>query len=118
VTIFTSRDVATRGMGPLLEEAVAIASDGVDALYVTFDIDCFDQAYAPGTGASLPGGVTPWQAYDALFRLGADPRVKGFDLVEVDPSRDVHDITARLATKLILTLLAGYATRQGHGGNQ
>jgi len=111
VTIFTSRDVATRGMAPLLDEALAIAGDETDAIYVTFDIDCFDQAYAPGTGASLPGGLTPWRAYDALFRLGAEPRVKGFDLVEVDPSRDSGDITARLATKLILTLMAGYATR-------
>ena len=101
----------SRGMAPLLEEAIAIAGRDTDAIYVTFDIDCFDQAYAPGTGASLPGGITPWQAYDALFRLGADPRVKGFDLVEVDPSRDLHDITARLATKLILTFLAGYRSR-------
>lgn len=111
VTIFTSRDVAHRGMPSLIEEAIAIAGEGTDAIYVTFDIDCFDQAYAPGTGASLPGGITPWQAYDALFRLGAEPRVQGFDLVEVDPSRDAGDITARLATKLILTLLAGYSTR-------
>jgi len=99
-------------MEPLVEEAIAIAGRDADAIYVTFDIDCFDQAYAPGTGASLPGGITPWQAYDALFRLGSDPRVKGFDLVEVDPSRDLHDITARLATKLILTFLAGYRSRQ------
>ena len=111
VTIFTSRDVATRGMAPLLEEAIAIAGRDADAIYVTFDIDCFDQTFAPGTGASLPGGITPWQAYDALFRLGTDSRVKGFDLVEVDPSRDVYDITARLATKLILTFLAGYRSR-------
>jgi formiminoglutamase len=111
VTIFTSRDVATRGMAELVEEAIAIAGDGTEAIYVTFDIDCFDQAFVPGTGASLPGGVTPWQAYDALFRLGGEPRVRGFDLVELDPSRDVGDISARLATKLILTLLAGYATR-------
>jgi formiminoglutamase len=111
VTIFTARDVATRTMPPLVEEALAIAARDTDGIYVTFDIDCFDQAYAPGTGASLPGGITPWQAYDAVFQLGADPRVKGFDLVEVDPSRDILDITARLATKLILTFLAGYASR-------
>src|SRR3712207_8268403 len=98
-------------MAPLLAEAIDIAGRNTDAIYVTFDIDCFDQAYAPGTGASLPGGITPWQAYDALFQLGSDTRVKGFDLVEVDPSRDLHDITARLATKLILTFLAGYCSR-------
>lgn len=113
VTIYTARDVATQGMAPLLDAALASAGEGTDAIYITFDIDCFDQAFAPGTGASLPGGITPWQAYDALFTLGAHPKVQGFDLVEVDPSRDVGDITARLATKLILTLLAGYSTRQG-----
>jgi formiminoglutamase len=113
VAIFTSRDVATRGMTELLEAAIAIAGDGTDAIYVTFDIDCLDQAYAPGTGASLPGGITPWQAYDALYRLGGEPSVQGFDLVELDPSRDSQDITARLATKLILTLLAGYVGREG-----
>jgi formiminoglutamase len=112
VTIFTARDVATRGMAPLLDEAIAIAGRDTDAIYVTFDIDCFDQAFAPGTGASLPGGIMPWQAYDALYTLGANPRVQGFDLVEVDPSRDMHDITARLATKLLLTFLAGYRSRQ------
>ena len=102
-------------MAPLVEEAIAIAGRETDAIYVTFDIDCFDQTYAPGTGASLPGGITPWQAYDALFRLGSDPRVKGFDLVEVDPSRDIHDITARLATKLMLTFLAGYCNSRYPG---
>lgn len=112
VTIFSARDVATQSMAPLLDAAIAIAGEGTDAIYVTFDIDCFDQAFAPGTGASLPGGITPWQAYDALFQLGAHPQVQGFDLVEVDPSRDAGDITARLATKLILTLLAGYQTRR------
>jgi formiminoglutamase len=111
VTIFTARDVAVRGMPAIVDEAIATAGAGTDAMYVTFDIDCFDQAFAPGTGASLPGGITPWQAYDALFRLGAHPAVKGFDLVEVDPSRDAGEITARLATKLMLTFLAGYATR-------
>jgi arginase family enzyme len=43
--------------------------------------------------------------------------VAGFDLVEVDPSHDVGDITARLATKLLLTLLAGYRARLGRSAN-
>jgi formiminoglutamase len=111
VTIFTARDVAMQGMAPLLERAIELAGRDTDAVYVTFDIDCFDQAYAPGTGASLPGGITPWQAFEALYTLGRQPMVAGLDIVEVDPSRDVNDITARLATKLMLTFLAGYRTR-------
>jgi formiminoglutamase len=112
VTTFTARDVATQGVAPLLEQAIEIAGRDTDAVYVTFDIDCFDQAYAPGTGASLPGGLTPWQGYDSMFRLGRLPNVIGMDIVEVDPSRDVQDITVRLATKLLLSFLAGYKVRR------
>lgn len=111
VTIFSARDVATQGITPLVEQAIEIASRDTDGVYITFDIDCFDQAFAPGTGASLPGGMTPWQAFDSLFKLGQHPKVVGFDLVEVDPSRDLYDITARLATKLMLTFMAGYKVR-------
>lgn len=113
VTIFTARDVATRGVTSLVEQAYEIAGRGTDAVYVTWDIDCFDQAWAPGTGASLPGGLTPWQGYDSLFWLGQQKNVAGLDIVEVDPSRDVEDITARLANKLMLCFMAGYKVRQG-----
>jgi formiminoglutamase len=111
VTIYTARDVATQRFEPLLDRAVEIASDGTDAIYVTFDIDSLDQAYVPGTGASLPGGLTPWQAFDSLYTLGQDPRVTGLDIVELDPSRDVLDISARMTTKLLLSFLAGYTQR-------
>jgi formiminoglutamase len=117
VTIFTARDVATRGIEPILDDAIQIASRDADAVYVTFDIDCFDQAFAPGTGASLPGGLTPWQGYDSLFRLGREPKVMGMDLVEVDPSRDLLDVTARLANKLLLTFMAGYQVRRRDAGS-
>jgi arginase family enzyme len=48
---------------------------------------------------------------DALYELGRREEVVGFDLVEVDPSRDPGAATARLATKLMLTFLAGYRQR-------
>jgi formiminoglutamase len=117
VTIFTARDVHRQGIEGILTTALDIAGNGTDGIYVSFDIDSMDQAYAPGTGASLPGGLTPWQAYEALFQLGRDDRVVGFDIVEVDPSTDVNFITARLATKLLLTFLAGYYLRHGGPGS-
>jgi formiminoglutamase len=110
-TVFTSRDVARRGIEPVLDEALAIAGSDVDGIYVTFDIDSLELAYAPGTGAATSGGMTPWQAMDALFELGRNVRVAGFDLVEVDPTRDPQTITSRLANKLLLTFLAGFHGR-------
>jgi formiminoglutamase len=114
-TIFSTREVARRGIEAVLTEAWAIASRGVDGVYVTFDIDSLELACAPGTGAAVSGGLTPWQAMDALFELGGREEVVGFDLVEVDPSRDPQGITQRLANKLLLTFLAGLRTRSGVG---
>lgn len=106
-TIFSAREVAGRGIGPVLADAWEIASRGVDGVYVTFDIDSLDLAHAPGTGAAISGGLTPWQAMDALFELGGRDEVVAFDLVEVDPATDPQRTTLRLATKLLLTFLAG-----------
>lgn len=106
-TIFSTRDVATRGIEAVLADAWAIASRDVDGVYVTFDIDSVELAYAPGTGAAISGGLTPWQAMDALFDLGGREQVVSFDLVEIDPTRDPQAITQRLGNKLLLTFLAG-----------
>jgi formiminoglutamase len=114
-TIFSTRDVARRGIDAVLSEAWEIASGGVDGVYVTFDIDSVELAYAPGTGAAVSGGLTPWQAMDALFDLGRRNLVVGFDLVEVDPARDPLGMTQRLANKLLLTFLAGFRHRRDGG---
>ena len=110
-TIYSSREVARRGMESVLRESVALASDGTDGVYVTLDIDCIELAYAPGTGASITGGIEPWPLMEALYELGRNEKVVAFDIVEVDPSRDLGNATARLATKLLLTFLAGYHER-------
>jgi len=110
-TIFSTRTVARRGIDAVLADAWEIASRGVDGLYVTFDIDSVELANAPGTGAAVSGGLTPWQAMDALFDLGRRDQVVGFDLVEVDPTRDPQGVTQRLANKLLLTFLAGFRRR-------
>ena len=110
-TIFTSRDVATRGMAPLLEEAMEIAGRDTEAIYVTFDIDCFDQAYAPGPAHR-------YRRYHALASLRCPLPARhratgdGFRPGRGRPHRAIAgDITARLATKLMLTFLAGYRSR-------
>ena len=111
-TIFPTREVARRGIEAVLVDAWDIASRDVDGVYLTFDIDSVELAYAPGTGAAISGGLTPWQAMDALFELGGREQVVGFDLVEVDPTRDPLAITQRLANKLLLTFLAGFYRRR------
>jgi agmatinase len=61
--------------------------------YLTFDIDCLDPAFAPGTGTPVSGGLSSAQALIALSGLGAIDFVGG-DVVEVAPPYDHADITA------------------------
>ena len=79
--------------------------------YLTFDIDCLDPAYAPGTGTPVVGGFTTHQARMILRGL-AGLNLVGMDLVEVAPAYDVGEITALAGATLALDLLCLYARRQ------
>ncbi len=74
-------------------------------IYLTFDIDCIDPAFAPGTGTPCCGGLTTPQAF-ALLRACAGINLAGADLVEVLPDRDPTQTTALLASHLIHEILA------------
>lgn len=80
-------------------------------VYVTFDVDFLDAAYAPGTGTPEVGGFTTHQALQLMVRscLGMD--LKGMDLVEVMPAQDNAGITALAGASLIHTFLALVAKR-------
>jgi len=72
--------------------------------YLTFDIDCLDPAYAPGTGTPVAGGLTSYQAQSIVRGLDAIDFV-AMDLVEVSPPYDQSEITALVAANLILDFL-------------
>ena len=80
--------------------------------YLTFDIDCLDPSYAPGTGTPVCGGLTSYQALEILRGL-AGINVVGMDVVEVAPAYDIGEITALAATALAMEMLYLYACRPG-----
>lgn len=61
--------------------------------YITFDIDCLDPAYAPGTGTPVAGGPSTSKMLGVLRQLGS-LNIVGADIVEVAPAYDHADITA------------------------
>ena len=90
---------------------------GDDPCYLTFDIDCVDPVYAPGTGTPSVGGFTSAQALELLRHLarvhpGAGPNLVGADVVEVLPDRDVAGNTALLAAHVAFEILCLSALRQ------
>ena len=75
-------------------------------VYITIDIDALDPAFAPGVSHHEPGGLSTRQLLDSLRQIGAsDAVVVGADVVELNPTRDVNDVTAMVAAKLVRELL-------------
>ncbi len=72
--------------------------------YLTFDIDCLDPSYAPGTGTPVIGGLTSDRALKLIRGLQGINLV-GMDVVEVAPSYDHAEITSLAAATLGLEML-------------
>ena len=68
-------------------------------VYVSVDIDGLDPAYAPGVSHPEPGGLSPRQVIDTIQHLNG--RLVGADIVEVNPRRDFHNLTAVVAAKIL-----------------
>ncbi len=102
--------VHERGIDAVIAEARRHLGD--KPVYLTFDIDCLDPSYAPGTGTPVCGGLTSHQAMSILRGLEGI-NVVGMDIVEVAPAYDVGDITALAAAHLAMEMLYLYACRPG-----
>ena len=80
--------------------------------YLTFDIDCLDPAFAPGTGTPVAGGLSSAQALGAVRALG-DLDITGMDVVEVAPPYDVAEITALAAATIAHDFICLRAIKAG-----
>ncbi len=106
-------DIVDRGLDAVVDEAVDYVIDGVEAVFLSVDIDVVDPAAAPGTGTPEPGGLTARQLLDTVRRLGRDLPLVGADIVEVSPPYDgPGEITAMLANRVVLETLTGMAQRR------
>lgn len=96
-------EVEERGWRACIDEAVGIVGDS--PVYVSFDIDSLDPAFAPGTGTPEAGGLTMREAQGMIRRLyGLD--IAGADMVEVSPPFDVGGLTALNGATVMFELLS------------
>jgi agmatinase len=77
---------------------------GQHPAYLSFDIDCLDPAFAPGTGTPVPGGLSSAQAL-AILRGLVPTHLVGLDVVEVAPAYDPSEITALAAAHVAAEML-------------
>ncbi len=101
-TVLDAAQVNDRGVDDILAQVKQIVGDM--PVYLTFDIDCLDPAFAPGTGTPVIGGLSTDRALKLL--RGLQPlNIVGMDLVEVAPAYDHSQITALAAATLALEML-------------
>jgi agmatinase len=101
--IHTADDVASRGIASVMAQVVKHV--GARPVYVSFDVDGVDPAFAPGTGTPVPGGLSSREAL-ALLRGLAGCNLVGMDLVEIAPELDHADMTCHLGAHLLFEGLA------------
>ncbi|MEM8546244.1 MAG: arginase family protein, partial [Cyanobacteria bacterium P01_H01_bin.119] len=94
------------GLDAAADFAIEKATDGTDCVWISFDIDCIDAGFVPGTGWPEPGGLMPREALYLLKRIIQSAPICGLEVVEVSPPYDISDITALLATRVICDTMA------------
>ena len=99
--------VQQNGVDAVVEETRKILGDR--PVYLTFDIDCLDPSFAPGTGTPVCGGLSSYQAMSIIRGLRGINLI-GMDLVEVAPAYDVGEITALAAAHLAMEMICVYAS--------
>jgi len=103
VTIMTAQQVHEAGPGTVAKHAASVLSD--TPVYLSFDIDCLDPAFAPGTGTPEIGGLASWQV-QAILRGFDAANFIGMDIVEVAPAYDIAEITSLAAATIVWEYLA------------
>lgn len=101
VTVFSMLDIMKKGITSIAEEALEIASDGVDHVHISFDVDSLDPLEAPGTGTQVPGGLLFREAVLLLDYFSSCDKIASFEMVEVNPALDMYNKTAELAVELL-----------------
>lgn len=111
--VMTMRDVRTAGFESVIKEIHERAANR--PVFVSYDIDFLDPAYAPGTGTPEIGGPTSFEGAEFVRRLDG-LNIVGFDLVEVLPAYDSGDITAAAAANIIYEMITLVALEKRKAG--
>jgi agmatinase len=103
-TSITITDIERWGLERIAEMALEIAWKNAKAVFLSFDIDSIDPAFAPGTGTPEAGGLLPREAFRILHIVTREG-LAGMEVVEVAPPYDVADVTSLLGVRVINDVL-------------
>lgn len=101
--VFTMREVDEKGIVAVLEEALAIVTEGTLGFHVSLDMDFVDPNFAPGVGTPVKGGVDYREGHLALEIVSDSDGMVSMDLAETNPILDERNRTGDLGVELVLS---------------
>jgi agmatinase len=112
IRTFFLEEVLKRGIEEVTKEAIEIAHDGTEAVYLTIDVDVFDSAFVPATECPTPGGLTSREMIQAVRLIGRSG-VNAMDVCGVGgPFRDWNFMTGRTVAVLIAEVMGSIVLRK------
>jgi arginase len=105
VHVFTMKDIDRQGIASVVEQAVGLAGQGTAGIHVSFDMDVCDPDIAPGVGTPVKGGLDYREAHMMMEIVADSGLLTALDLVEINPTLDVRNMTAQLGAELVLSAL-------------
>ena len=105
VTAFTMREIDELGLRNVMQQAIAIASNGTAGFHLSLDMDSVDPDEAPGVGTPVRGGMTYREAHLAMETICDCSCMLSMELVEVNPVLDAANRTALLGVELVMSAM-------------
>lgn len=100
--IFTEDDINKYGIEEVMKKAIEIASNGTNGIHISYDLDVINPKIAPGVSVPEYGGFDLNTAYKVRDILCDNiDKIKSFDLVEYNPSRDIDNKTLDISLNII-----------------
>ncbi len=115
--VLTMSDVEELGIDKVAEIALELAWKDADAVYMSFDIDCVDCGFVPGTGWPEPGGFLPREILSLVGKV-AKEGLCGLEVVEVSPPYDTSDITSLFGVRVIVDVLGALVAHGKMGAHK
>lgn len=109
VRIFLREEILQRGFATCAAEALAIVAGAPAGFGVTLDLDVLDPGFAPGVGSPEPDGIGVREVRAALHDILRQAGLRAFEIVEFNPDRDRHGMTAELISRLIAEVVPAVA---------
>ncbi|MBL7007973.1 MAG: arginase [Planctomycetes bacterium] len=103
VRAFSMREIDQRGIGAVVDEALALVTHGTAGFHLSFDVDGLDPGIAPGVGTPVPGGVGYREAHLLMECVADTGMLSSLEVVELNPVLDERNRSAETMKHLILS---------------